>query len=90
MGDLREWIDAIVDNIEQRSKLCRFDDETSAPYYSDNVLISSKHFGEIAKMLGAVVEDAGMVKGYYCYRFFYRGIEFYHLSPERLVQHVDA
>lgn len=84
--DAREWLDALVDNLEQRKNLTYFNNQIRTTGGTGDIQIYTG-IDILADLLGIELEEEifkGMEYPYCCY-FFYRNIKIFQLSRERMI-----
>lgn len=82
-ADMKEWLDKLIQNLEERISLVEFNSRIRT-YYFDKRIAIADHIEEIADVMGIdLMEGKKLGEYFYCF-FMYKGCEFYHLSEERL------
>lgn len=82
-ADMKEWLDKLIQNLEERISLVEFNSRIRT-YYVDKKIAITDHIEEIADVIGIDLME-GKKNGKYFYFFFmYKGCEFYQLREERL------
>lgn len=85
-ADVKEWMDALVDNLEYRRSMDSFNNQVQTISTNNRIHMDSG-IDILADMLGVdlkekVLED---VEYPYRYHFFYRNIEVFQLSKEKVI-----
>lgn len=86
MEDVKEWVDALIDNMEERKNLTSFNTQIQAAGVTGDIQIY-KGIDVLADLFGVALEEEiykGMEYPYCCY-FFYRNIKIFQLSRERMI-----
>lgn len=80
IGDIKEWLDGIAKNMEQRKALAHFNNQIYA--YDSGDWIQIEGAGIVADILGLKMIYDGRFEEYHRYYFVYRGVKFLHLTEE--------
>lgn len=85
-ADIKEWLDGLVHDLENRDKMRVFNEQIKTVYPDDYIHMSCGIEIVAEKMgLDLTLSTRDDLEFKYKYSFMYRGFEFLQLSKERLV-----